>query len=121
MLWCTLSWCRMSAPVYSPNDASQVTARGLCGGGVKCVKRMQGGREGRGAISRLVTDSSMQTTSPPGRNQEAGALTQAEGEGDGRAEQCLLRLYEESLGGRDFCWTDWTKKILKKSVEHLQR
>lgn len=45
---------------------------------------MHGGGEGRrGAISLLVTDSSMQTTSPQGRNQEAGPLTQAEGEGVG--------------------------------------
>lgn len=40
---------------------------------------MQGGKEWRrGTISPLVTDSSMQTTSPRGRNQEAGPFTQAE-------------------------------------------
>lgn len=64
---------------------------------------MDGGRRGRagrrGAISLLVTDSSMQTTSPQGRNQEAGPLTQAEGEGGGNAEQWKLWPYEKGWGG----------------------
>jgi len=60
---------------------------------------MQGDGEGRrGAISLLVTDSSMQTMSPQGRNQEPGTLAQAEGEEVGSAAQC--RLNEEGLGGR---------------------
>lgn len=40
----------------------------------------------------------MQTTSPQGRNQEAGPLTQAEGEGGGSAEQCKLWPYEAFFG-----------------------
>lgn len=46
------------------------------------------GREGRrGPISPLVTDSSVQTTSPQGRSQEAGPLTQAEEKGGGSEQQ----------------------------------
>lgn len=55
---------------------------------------MWGGGEGP-----AVTDSSMQSTSPQGRNQEAEPLTQAGERACGSAEQCQLWPYEESFGG----------------------
>lgn len=41
---------------------------------------------------------SMETTSPQGRTQEGGPLTQAEGEGGGSAEQSKIWPCYESLG-----------------------
>ena len=61
--------------------------------------RREAGKGGELTIGLLVTDSSMQTTSPQGRNQEAGPLTQAEEEGGRRREQCKLWPYEVDLGG----------------------
>lgn len=57
----------------------------------------EAGKGGRGTISLLVTDSSMQTTSPQGRNQEVGPLTQPEEEGGGGAEECKVWPYEQDL------------------------
>lgn len=68
----------------------------------KCAKMWtQRGREGRsGPISPLVTDSSMQTTSPQGRSQEAGPLTQAEEKGGGSEQQCKPWPYKKDLWRR---------------------
>lgn len=72
-----------AAPVSSLN--STMPARSEQG------ERCQAVDEGRrGAISLLVTHSSMQTTSPQGRNQKAGPLTPAEREGGGSAKQCKI-------------------------------
>lgn len=57
----------------------------------------EAGKGGRGTISLLVTDSSMQTTSPQGKNQEVGPLTQPEEEGGGGAEECKVWPYEQDL------------------------
>lgn len=74
----------------------------------------RGVKGGRGTISLLVTDSSMQTTSPQGRNQEAGPLTQPEEEGGGGAEECKVWPYEQDLWGWGVggyvCRTDWTNR-----------
>lgn len=62
---------------------------------------MQGGREWtRGTICPLVTDSSMQTTSPQGRNQEAGPLTQAEEKEVEVHSSVDYGPYEKDLGRR---------------------
>lgn len=84
------------APEYS------LTAR-MCvrfGQGERC-EVVDGGRRG-GEISLPVTDSSMQSMSPQGRDQEAGPLTQAEGEG-GRGEQCKMWPFEEGIRGGGLC------------------
>lgn len=84
-----------AAPVYSLNA--------ICLPGQSREKGVklwvQGGREGRrGAISLLVTDSSMQTTFPQGKNQEGGLLTQAGREGGGSVEQCKIWPYVNVFG-----------------------
>lgn len=85
-----------AAPVYSLNAVMLAGSEQWEGDKLWA----QGAGEGEvGAISLLVTDSSMQTTSPQGRNQEAGPLTQAEEEGGGSAQQCKLWPYEEYSGG----------------------
>lgn len=67
----------------------------------------QRGREGRrGPVSPLVTDSSMQTTSPQGRSQEAGPLTQAEEKGGGSEQQCKPWPYKKDLSAGQIGQTD---------------
>lgn len=80
------------------NDAWQVRA---------WVKVSSCGRRGRGEVERgalrlLMTDSSMQTVSPLGRNQDGGPLTEAEGEAEGSAH-CTRWPNEE----RGSCLQTW--------------